>query len=214
MGPRIGMYTDDTNSTLALASSLVKNGGLFAEHTALEYSKFWIKKPKRGYPNSAQAVLMAVLNGHDYRKTGTNVFPDGSYANGGAMRISPIGIAFRNASNEELLEAVKQATLSSHVHPEAVDGSFLVAKAIAILCQKNASDLSPIEFLKQMKECALTEVMKKQIDILLETDFDLPPICDSQLVVRLGDLFQIRAVEAVPCALWVIQLHFSIQFLC
>jgi ADP-ribosylglycohydrolase len=49
-------------------------------------------------------------------------FPTGSFANGGIMRISPVGVAFQNASPEELKEAVKWAIISSHVNDEAIDG--------------------------------------------------------------------------------------------
>jgi len=123
---RKGMYTDDTNSTLALASSLVENKGLLPSHAAMQYAKFWKLKPIRGYPPSAMAVMQAVLDGTDCRKTGTLCFKDGSFANGGAMRISPIGLAYRNATDEQLHSAVRMAIISSHVHPEAIDGAWLV----------------------------------------------------------------------------------------
>ena len=46
------------------------------------------------------------------------VFKEGSFANGGAMRISPIGIVWRDVKEErELGEAVFKAIESSHVHP-------------------------------------------------------------------------------------------------
>jgi len=36
------------------------------------------------------------------------------------MRITPIGLAFRNASDAQLYEAARLAVLSTHVHPNAV----------------------------------------------------------------------------------------------
>lgn len=211
-GLRKGMYTDDMNSTLALASSLVFNKGLYPPHVALQYSKFWIKKPKRGYPDSAQSVLKAILKGADYLKTGNLVFHDGSFANGGAMKISPIGIAFRNATDDELLLATKQAIICSHTHPEAVDGAYLVAKAISILCKLKApQDLSPIEFLKLLKNQCQTQNMKKQFDVLFsyigeDTPLPLsfPQENDIKIVNELGDSFQIKTIEAVPCSLWAV----------
>jgi hypothetical protein len=41
------------------------------------------------------------------------------------IKIAPVGLAFRNATDEELHTAVKWAIVSSHVHPEAVDGAWL-----------------------------------------------------------------------------------------
>lgn len=108
---RYGMYSDDTNSTLALATSLVEKQGLMALHCAHMYGKssqftllawsdtsskflpfltlparFWQTLPRRGYPDSAQAVMKAVLAGQDITKTGTIAFPTGSFANGGRVR--------------------------------------------------------------------------------------------------------------------------------
>jgi len=136
---RWGMYTDDTNSTLALASSLVDNQGLWPLHAAHQYGRFWISEPIRGYPNTAQSVMKGVLSGTDIYKTGTMCFENGSFANGGIMRIAPIGISFRNATVDELYEAVKMAIISSHVHPESIDASFIQAYAISILLKKNKS---------------------------------------------------------------------------
>ncbi len=41
------------------------------------------------------------------------------------LQIAPAGLAFRNATDEQLHVAVQWAIMSSHVHPEAVDGAFL-----------------------------------------------------------------------------------------
>ncbi|CAF5136446.1 unnamed protein product, partial [Rotaria sp. Silwood1] len=57
LGPRIHMYTDDTNSMLALAHSLVTNRGLKPKHAAQSYAQFWSTGVKRGYPESAQASM-------------------------------------------------------------------------------------------------------------------------------------------------------------
>lgn len=41
-------------------------------------------------------------------------FP-GSYGNGGVMRIAPVGLAYRNASVTDLMTAVKEAVICTHV---------------------------------------------------------------------------------------------------
>jgi ADP-ribosylglycohydrolase len=78
------MYSDDTNSTLALATSLVEKQGLMALHAAHTYGRFWQSVPQRGYPDSAKAVMKSVLKGADLNITGRVSFPAGSFANGGA----------------------------------------------------------------------------------------------------------------------------------
>jgi ADP-ribosylglycohydrolase len=61
LGPRIHMYTDDTNAMLALAHSLVVNDGLKPKHAAKSYAEFWSTGIKRGYPDSAQESMQVAL---------------------------------------------------------------------------------------------------------------------------------------------------------
>ena len=51
----------------------------------------------------------------------------GSYANGSAMRIAPVGVAFRNADHQVLYAATEAAVMCTHVHAEAVDAAFVQA---------------------------------------------------------------------------------------
>lgn len=51
----------------------------------------------RGYGGSAVKTLAALKEGKtDYQQSGRLFFPDGSFANGGAMRIAPVGLAYRS----------------------------------------------------------------------------------------------------------------------
>ena len=55
---------------------------------------------QRGYPNTAQIALMHVESGAEgYRTAGRQCFKDGSNANGAAMKIAPLGLAFRAAAD-------------------------------------------------------------------------------------------------------------------
>lgn len=116
--------------------------------------------------------------------------------------------------DDELLFATKQAIICSHTHPEAMDGAYLVAKAISILCKlKSPQDLSPIEFLKLLKNQCQTQNMKKQFDVLFsyigeDTPLPLsfPQENDIKIVNELGDSFQIKTIEAVPCSLWELSM--------
>jgi len=200
---RWGMYTDDTNSTIALASSILQNKGLWPLHVAHQYGRFWRSLPIRGYPDSAMAVMGAVLGGTDIKKTGTMCFPEGSYANGGAMRIAPVGLVFRNASEDQLYKAVEMSIISSHVHPEAIDAAFVQAYAISYLLKiENPSEITPLQFLEKLLFVSCSPVMKQKIQRVIDYFImDLRPSED--LVLKdLAETFQIRAIEAEACALW------------
>lgn len=103
----------------------------------------------------------ALLNGADYRTTGRIEFPNGSFGNGGAMRISPVGLAYRHASDEVLHQTVESALLCTHVHPEAIDGAFVQAKAVSILATSDAVAASLWAFLRygdNPEECLIRAV--------------------------------------------------------
>ena len=69
-----------------------------------------------------------VLEGASLLQTGRALFASGSFANGGAMRIAPIGVAFRSADSANFLQAVRNAIVSSHVHEEVRVGEFSLRK--------------------------------------------------------------------------------------
>src|SRR5262245_64197013 len=98
----LGMFTDDTEMTIALAVSLIECGTIQAGHCAATYARFFLAKPRRGYGPAVTQVLTLLAQGADYRTTGRVVYPEGSYANGGAMRIGHVGLAFRKADGRQL----------------------------------------------------------------------------------------------------------------
>jgi len=201
--PRYGMYTDDTNSTLALVTSLVTGKRLGPILTAHMYGRFWMQEPRRGYPNSAQAVMANILQGGSITDTGTLCFPDGSFANGGLMRISPIGVAFRNATLDQLHEATKWAIISSHVHPEAVDAAFVQAHGIrTLLPLKSVDEMTPTQFIGELLRVSRNENVKERIQLVLHFLEDPTPPPVSVILHSLGSGFQIKAIEALGCALW------------
>ena len=155
-----GMYTDDTQMTMAVAASLVSRDGLCPEHCALHQAAFSTHVPQRYYPSSASRVHAALLAGAEkdsgkggvggvervaYTETGRLVFPDGSWANGGAMRIAPVGLAFRHASPAALRRAVEAAIVSTHVHPSAIDAAVVQAAAVALLSRSVWVGKAPAE---------------------------------------------------------------------
>ena len=104
----------------------------------------------------------------NYRECGRIHFPDGSFANGGAMRIVPVALAFRDATDEQLYEAVRMSIISSHVHPEGIDGAFVLAKAIILALHCESIDaFDPCQYLSTLQSTARTNAMQDQISKLI-----------------------------------------------
>lgn len=110
--PPNAFFTDDTVMSVAVADHLLHGGG---------YTKAFHKWGNL-YPNAGYGGMF-----YDWlvmRETK----PYGSYGNGSAMRVSPIGYAFRTL--EETLDEAKRSAEVSHNHPEGIKGAQSTAAAI------------------------------------------------------------------------------------
>ena len=175
--------------------------GLHPEHIAYSYAAIWKMNPDKvcltaklyriynkilkGYADSSATVCRALLAGQSFRTTGTIKNPTGSHANGGAMRIAPIGLAFRhltqppplqdttddnNHSPPPLLrEVVAEAIAATHVHPEAIDGATVIAFFVGRCCLKpRPEDFQFLETIKEVRSLCETEEMKNRLQIIEE----------------------------------------------
>mmetsp|Transcript_6493 Transcript_6493/g.24137 ORF Transcript_6493/g.24137 Transcript_6493/m.24137 type:complete len:664 (-) Transcript_6493:21-2012(-) len=205
-----GTYTDDTQMMLGLGYSLVSLGHLDASHCSQKYAELFDRK--RGYGASASKVIQLLKDGGDYQVTGRVYFPEGSYANGGAMRIAPVGIAFRNASNDVLHAATEAALLCTHVHPEAIDAAFIQAAAISLcLNDKQTADdrpaLSSRQLIQKLASLARTEEMRTRL--LVIDNAMQASMSEMEVLPHISEPFQIRAVDAVACVLLAVCYHFD-----
>lgn len=195
-GRGFGCYTDDTQMTLALAASLAQCGRVDAAHVSAKYAEFF--ESWRGYGGAAHRVMRLLADGADYRGTGRLQFPDGSFGNGGAMRIAPVGLAYRHAGLDVLRQAVEDALLCTHVHPEAIDGALVQAKAVAWAATTEPDSLIPMQLVETLASVCRTDVMQAKLaalaDSLHHDDEDV------YVIGRVGN--GIRASQAVAAALW------------
>lgn len=109
---RSSRFTDDTVMTVATAEALMTDGDY-----AAAYRRFGRRYPDAGYGGNFIGWI------HDDRAG-----PYGSWGNGSAMRVSPVGWA-RDGLAEVLDEAARSAAVS-HDHPEGIRGARAVAAAV------------------------------------------------------------------------------------
>lgn len=106
--------TDDSVLTVAVAEVLL-DGGDFTE--ALR--RWGRRYPAAGYGARFGAWLLR-----------DDASPYGSYGNGAAMRVSPVGWAF--GSLDEVLDNARASAAVTHDHPEGIRGAEAVAAAIFV----------------------------------------------------------------------------------
>ena len=107
--PAESRFTDDTVLTLATAFSLMTDGDY-----AANYRIFGRLYPLAGYGKSFKTWLAS-----------DDPQPYGSWGNGSAMRVSPVGF-FLEDEKDVLAEAEKSASVT-HNHPEGIKGAQAVA---------------------------------------------------------------------------------------
>jgi ADP-ribosylglycohydrolase len=117
-------YTDDTILTLAVAETVLD--GLGYEDSLVKWS--------RRYPHQAWGIRYKNWFESDVRA------PYNSFGNGSAMRVSPVGWAFKTL--EETEEGAERSAAVTHNHPEGIKGAQSVAAAIFMA--RNGSSKSEI----------------------------------------------------------------------
>jgi len=192
-----GCYTDDTQMTLAMLRSLVRRGAIDGADCARSCAELF--DPDRGYGRSAIEVLLALAGGADYTGTGNLLFAEGSYGNGAAMRIAPVGLLCGEMAPEQIRPLVFEAVRATHTHEEAIDGALAVAVAVGRLSRcRNQAELDRVAFLHLLAAHCRTMTMRSRLmlaAILLDEE-----ITETELVNQLGN--GVRAIESVPIALY------------
>jgi ADP-ribosylglycohydrolase len=123
-------FTDDTVLTVALAESI-----LSGEPYESNLKRFFRWYPDRGYGGSFVAWARMDRSA-----------PYGSWGNGAAMRISPVGYAFDCL--DAVLEKAREFTAVTHSHPEGIKGAQATAAAI-FLARKGASKTEIRRYVEQ-----------------------------------------------------------------
>jgi hypothetical protein len=136
------------------------------------------------------------------------VFATGSFANGGAMRICPLGIAFRNATATEMYAAVEEAVMSTHVHPEAVDGAFCVAMAVGQAMQTDTALDIPALIRNTLLPTCQSPRMRDRLAAVLAELADTKSDRAAAAVIS-DETFQISAVNAVALVLFMAARYIS-----
>ncbi|UNS99394.1 ADP-ribosylglycohydrolase family protein [Streptomyces tubbatahanensis] len=125
-------WTDDTEMAASLVAVLARHGS--ADQNALATSFATHHDFDRDYGPAVHRMLRLVRQeGGDWRELASSLFEgQGSWGNGGAMRVAPLGAWFADDPDRAADEAARSAEVT-HRHPEAVAGTRAVAAAAALV---------------------------------------------------------------------------------
>ncbi len=149
-----GEYSDDTQLTLAVARSILKEEAFDFPYLAFEEFPVWLTYQRGGgkaLKTSIRKLLRVGLNMNPFNnfysirsKTEYVDYRDAG-ANGSAMRILPIAIATVNDRPSRLFQLCWYNTIITHGHPRAILGTILYAFLIRHFLLKSSIDYNNLK---------------------------------------------------------------------
>jgi len=134
-------YSDDTNMALSIFSNLRQYGEINQGRLALSFADRYDQS--RGYGPAMRRLLLRIHEGEAWHEASKRLFAgQGSFGNGGAMRVAPLGAYFADDMTT-VVEQARQSCETTHAHPEGIAGAIAVAVAAALAVQVRDSSEKP-----------------------------------------------------------------------
>jgi len=198
-------YTDDTAMTLALAEVLIQLGQVEPQYLGDRFRAHYEHEPWRGYAAGPPTIFNYVArHGGRYIDAAQSLFGGwGSFGNGAAMRVSPIGLFFHG---RDCYDPARLSSIPTHAHPVGVDGAAVIAQAVARATEMDPREPFPLnDFLAEMQSTARTEPMREQLELLGRLLEDADMWLPFYVGLKLGG--GVAAQESVPFALYAFMRH-------
>jgi ADP-ribosylglycohydrolase len=198
-------WTDDTAMALALVEVLVEHGGMDESALARAFLDRWKREPWRGYGAGMHRLFEALEEGIDWREAVSSLFEGGSFGNGAAMRVAPLGAYFAD-DLDAVVDAARRSASVTHAHEEGQAGAIAIAVAAATAWQTRGLPES------EAREQIFDEVLDRTPEG--ETHDGIDKARNTSLtfrvesaVGRLGNGSRISSQDTVPFCLWCISKH-------
>lgn len=204
-------HTDDTALALVLARHLSRRLGgtprtatsrIDADVLAQEFAEAWRAEPWRGYGGGVTKSFELIVAGTAWRDAIRAVFPDGSFGNGGAMRVAPIALV--GGDVREVAELARRSAEVTHAHPDALHGA--VCQAVAAHLALELAPTEPLrarEFVSPVRRAVPSALWEDKLDRVIElAEQEAGP---AEAAAELGN--DVSAPASVPLALLAFLRH-------
>jgi len=212
-----GTFTDDTQMMVGIAEALILRRGF--DGAAIAERFLANHDPQRGYGSGTTQALERLASGVPWDKAGSTVFGNGSFGNGSAMRVAPVGLLYhRNLSTAAAKARVSSQITHSHALGQAGAAVQALSIAQAVNRRKEGGDLNTSTFLEDVAafleddESLFFECLDN-VTHLLEATPGLPASADAnqrkqhaeKVAAVLGN--DPRSFHSVPTALYSFLAH-------
>ena len=192
--------TDDTLMAVSIVETLRRHGEILEEHLADHFVRLY--EPLRGYGPAMHELMqrLGTRGGAVWQEEATTLFAGrGSFGNGSAMRVAPLGAYFATDLEQAVAQA-KRSAHTTHAHAEASAGAIAVAVAAAISARfRDKAVPETRSFLKAVSEhvpeSAVRDGILKAIGLADDTT---APMAGALL----GNGARVTAMDTVPFTLW------------
>ncbi len=192
-------YTDDTEMALAVYETLERLGGIEEDVMAWTFSNRYRIDPDRGYGKMARHILQDIGNGTPWRDASSKAFGGGSFGNGAAMRVAPLGAYFA----DDLMVVPAMATRSAqvtHYHPEGIAGAIAVAVATAVASSQKGQTAE--DAAKTIWDAVLDFTPQSRVRIRLAMARTFKTADAMDVAREVGNGAEISAQDTVPFCIW------------
>jgi poly(ADP-ribose) glycohydrolase ARH3 len=191
------IYTDDTHMTIGLAESLIESKGFDGEHMAQTFIKNHDAEPWRGYGPGPPMIFGMIKGGEPWYRAANRLYRGGSFGNGSAMRVAPVGL-LHSRNLERLREIAYQSSSITHSHELGREGAALQACAVALALNTPSDEgIDNEAFLSRLQNFIRNQLYKEKVAQIRELVGEQDK---TKVVAVLGN--GIEAPRSVPTAIY------------
>jgi ADP-ribosylglycohydrolase len=186
---------------VAVYETLARLGWMDQDALAAALTRRYLEDPRRGYGRGAHELIGRIAGGIHWREASASLFDGrGSYGNGAAMRVGPLGAYFHDSFLRCAAEARDSAEVT-HAHDEGKAGAIAIASAAGLAVATR--DLSAPMAREQILDKISILVPDGETRSGIEAVKSMDPNAEVDVAVRcLGNGSKVSAQDTVPFALW------------
>ncbi|WP_216893220.1 ADP-ribosylglycohydrolase family protein [Nocardia alni] len=189
-------WTDDTEMACSVYTEILGRGDIDRDALALAFADRC--EPYRGYGGGTVVVLHEIRDGRPWAEAAGAAFDGrGSWGNGGAMRVAPLGAYFAGDPDRAAGRAALSAEVT-HRHPEAIAGAMAVAVAASHAAQTRETGCTPTELLATVDPYLIdghtAAGIRRAVKLLGRSV--------AEAAYELGNGARVSAQDTVPFTLW------------
>ncbi len=195
-------YTDDTHMMIGVAESLIKYPDFDGADMARTLVRNYEMEPWRGYGPGPPGIFRRIKAGVAWDEAARDDYRGGSYGNGAAMRVAPVGLVYHD-DPVKLREVAHQSARITHAHELGREGAALQAYAVAL-----ATGLAPgkafdrADFLAKLTAFTVAGCYRAKLGRFAAL-LEMPD--KGRVVAGLGN--GVAALDSVPAAIFAFWLQ-------